>query len=279
MGTFIMSKCRYPAAPTLAPASPYVELLGGVLAPPLLRGPPAVPRSPRTCFSIQARRLPRQVCSESTIRGQGLHSAMSRAATATARPTCPGEGARQGDSRGQWGTAGGQQGDSRVRGPTEDTVRGEHNTRGSAGEERGTQARKETVGGTGERSCSEGGHKEKGGTRGDEAPGWENAREWGHWGEGQLSRACDSKAVVRESQEEETTRKRGTRGEMKHQDRRTPGNGGTGERGSSLELGTAKLRSCSEEGHRKRKPPGEGGHKGRWRHQEGRIPGRENARE
>lgn len=98
LGTFITSKCRYPAAPTLAPASPYVELLGGVLAPPLLRGAPPAPRSPRTCLSIQARRLPRQACSESTIRGQGLQSAMSSAATATARPTCPAESTREGDA-------------------------------------------------------------------------------------------------------------------------------------------------------------------------------------
>lgn len=99
LGIFIIAKCRYPAAPALAPASPYVELLGGVLAPPLLRGPPLAPRSPRTCFSIQARRLPRQLCSESTIRGQGLQSAMSSAATATARPTCPGEGTDEGSVR------------------------------------------------------------------------------------------------------------------------------------------------------------------------------------
>jgi hypothetical protein len=42
----------------------------------------------RTCFSIQARRLVRLLCSDSTIRGHGLHSAMSRAAMAIARPTC-----------------------------------------------------------------------------------------------------------------------------------------------------------------------------------------------
>lgn len=65
-----------------------MELLGGVLAPPLLRGPPPVPFMPRTCFSIQARRLLRQLCSDRTIRGQGLHSAMSSAATAKALPTC-----------------------------------------------------------------------------------------------------------------------------------------------------------------------------------------------
>lgn len=42
----------------------------------------------RTCFSIQARRLVRLLCSDSTIRGHGLHSAISRAAMAIARPTC-----------------------------------------------------------------------------------------------------------------------------------------------------------------------------------------------
>lgn len=67
-------------------------LLGGVRAPLLLL-PPTVtvllrPRLLRTCFSIQARRLVRLLCSDSTIRGQGLHSAMSRAAMAMARPTC-----------------------------------------------------------------------------------------------------------------------------------------------------------------------------------------------
>lgn len=42
----------------------------------------------RTCLRIQARRFVRQLCSDSTSRGQGLHSAISRAETATARPTC-----------------------------------------------------------------------------------------------------------------------------------------------------------------------------------------------
>lgn len=41
----------------------------------------------RTCLRIQALRLVRQLCSDSTSRDQGLHSAMSRADTATARPT------------------------------------------------------------------------------------------------------------------------------------------------------------------------------------------------
>lgn len=41
----------------------------------------------RTCLRIQALRFVRQLCSESTSRDQGLHSAMSRAETATARPT------------------------------------------------------------------------------------------------------------------------------------------------------------------------------------------------
>lgn len=68
-----------------------MELRGGVLAPPLLRGPPPAPFMPRTCFSIQARRLLRQLCSDRTIRGQGLHSAMSSAATAKALPTCQGK--------------------------------------------------------------------------------------------------------------------------------------------------------------------------------------------
>lgn len=43
----------------------------------------------RTCLRIQALRFVRQLCSESTSRDQGLHSAMSRADTATARPTWP----------------------------------------------------------------------------------------------------------------------------------------------------------------------------------------------
>lgn len=41
----------------------------------------------RTCLRIQARRFVRQLCSESTSRDQGLHSAISRAEIATARPT------------------------------------------------------------------------------------------------------------------------------------------------------------------------------------------------
>lgn len=41
----------------------------------------------RTCLRIQARRFDRQLCSDRTSRGQGLHSAMSRAEIATARPT------------------------------------------------------------------------------------------------------------------------------------------------------------------------------------------------
>lgn len=67
-----------------------MELLGGVLEPPLLHGPPLAPFMLRTCFSIQARRLLRQLCSDRMIRGQGLHSAMSSAATAKALPTCQG---------------------------------------------------------------------------------------------------------------------------------------------------------------------------------------------
>lgn len=70
----------------------YLLLLGGVRAPLfLLTAPltvPLRPRLPRTCFSIQARRFVRLLCSDSTIRGHGLHSAMSRAAMAIARPTC-----------------------------------------------------------------------------------------------------------------------------------------------------------------------------------------------
>lgn len=58
---------------------------------PLLRAQPAAPLVPRTCFSIQARRLLRQLCSDRTMRGHGLHSAMSSAATARALPTCRGE--------------------------------------------------------------------------------------------------------------------------------------------------------------------------------------------
>lgn len=42
----------------------------------------------RTCLSSDARRFTRQLCSDSTRRGHGLHSTMSKAATATARPTC-----------------------------------------------------------------------------------------------------------------------------------------------------------------------------------------------
>lgn len=41
----------------------------------------------RTCLRIQARRLVRQLCSDSTSLDQGLHSTMSRAEMATARPT------------------------------------------------------------------------------------------------------------------------------------------------------------------------------------------------
>lgn len=76
-------------------SSPYLLLLGGVRAPRFLLVPtfPALvsPLLLRTCLSIQARRLVRLLCSDSTIRGHGLHSAMSRAAMAIARPTCVGE--------------------------------------------------------------------------------------------------------------------------------------------------------------------------------------------
>lgn len=41
----------------------------------------------RTCLRIQARRLVRQLCSDSTNLDQGLHSTTSRAEMATARPT------------------------------------------------------------------------------------------------------------------------------------------------------------------------------------------------
>lgn len=70
---------------------PYLLLLGGVRDPRFLFRPTFAvlvrPRLLRTCFSIQARRLVRLVCSDSTIRGHGLHSAMSSAAMARARPT------------------------------------------------------------------------------------------------------------------------------------------------------------------------------------------------
>lgn len=76
-------------------SSPYLLLLGGVRAPLFLLVPtfPALvsPLLLRTCLSIQARKLVRLLCSDSTIRGHGLHSAMSRAAMAIARPTCVGE--------------------------------------------------------------------------------------------------------------------------------------------------------------------------------------------
>lgn len=66
-------------------------LLGGVRDPRFLLRPTFAvlvrPRLLRTCFSIQARRLVRLLCSDSTIRGHGLHSAMSSAAMARARPT------------------------------------------------------------------------------------------------------------------------------------------------------------------------------------------------
>lgn len=41
----------------------------------------------RTCLSSDARRFTRLLCSDRTSRGHGLHSAMSSAAIATARPT------------------------------------------------------------------------------------------------------------------------------------------------------------------------------------------------
>lgn len=66
-------------------------VLGGVREPLFLTPTFTVllrPRLPRTCFSIQARRFVRLLCSDSTMRGHGLHSAMSRAAMAIARPTC-----------------------------------------------------------------------------------------------------------------------------------------------------------------------------------------------
>lgn len=87
-----------------APASPphrssYLLLLGGVREPLLLLTPTLTavlrPRLLRTCFSIQARRFVRLLCSDSTIRGHGLHSAMSRAAMAMARPTCGESGLAQ----------------------------------------------------------------------------------------------------------------------------------------------------------------------------------------
>ena len=70
----------------------YLLLLGGVREPlfllMLMFTVVLRPRLLRTCFSIQARRFVRLLCSDSTIRGHGLHSAMSRAAMAIARPTC-----------------------------------------------------------------------------------------------------------------------------------------------------------------------------------------------
>lgn len=71
-----------------------LKLLGGDALLPLwciLRGGAWLcvfrPLVLRTCLRIQALRFVRQLCSESTSRDQGLHSAMSRADTATARPT------------------------------------------------------------------------------------------------------------------------------------------------------------------------------------------------
>lgn len=69
----------------------HLVLLGGVRVPLFLVSPRLRllrPRLLRTCLSIQARRLVRLLCSDSTMRGHGLHSAMSRAAMAIARPTC-----------------------------------------------------------------------------------------------------------------------------------------------------------------------------------------------
>lgn len=80
---------------TLCPLPPwwcYLLHLDGVRKPFFLLTPMFTvllrPRLLRTCFSIQARRFVRLLCSDSTIRGHGLHSAMSRAAMAIARPTC-----------------------------------------------------------------------------------------------------------------------------------------------------------------------------------------------
>ena len=79
--------------------SSYLLLLGGVREPLFLLTPMFTvvlrPRLLRTCFSIQARRFVRLLCSDSTIRGHGLHSAMSRAAMAIARPTCGESGLAQ----------------------------------------------------------------------------------------------------------------------------------------------------------------------------------------
>lgn len=75
-----------------SPCGSYLLLLGGVREPLFLLTLTLTvllkPRLLRTCFSIQARRFVRLLCSDSTIRGHGLHSAMSRAAMAMARPTC-----------------------------------------------------------------------------------------------------------------------------------------------------------------------------------------------
>ncbi|KAG7262252.1 hypothetical protein CRUP_016012 [Coryphaenoides rupestris] len=80
------------------PAPAHVEeLLGGeALLPPWCEGrsgaccPWAWPLRLlvlRTYLRIQARRLARQLCSDSTMRGHGLPSTMSSAEMATARPT------------------------------------------------------------------------------------------------------------------------------------------------------------------------------------------------
>lgn len=79
---------------SLPPCWSYLLVLGRVREPLFLMTPKFAellgPRMLRTCFSIQARRFVRLLCSDITIRGHGLHSAMSRAAMAIARPTCGG---------------------------------------------------------------------------------------------------------------------------------------------------------------------------------------------
>lgn len=90
---FAIGPCPFLYPPSLSGCWSYLLLLGGVRGPLFLLTPAFTvlllrPRLLRTRFSIQALRLVRLLCSDSTIRGHGLHSAMSRAAMAIARPTC-----------------------------------------------------------------------------------------------------------------------------------------------------------------------------------------------
>lgn len=95
---WLLHRTRFRAFSEAEPDRQVVKLFGGEAfpAPPLwciLSGACELtcmfrPLVLRTCLRIQARRLVRQLCSDKTSLDQGLHSTMSRAEIATARPTC-----------------------------------------------------------------------------------------------------------------------------------------------------------------------------------------------